>query len=151
MSSYSPAKGSDANIAASINETMMSTLQPEDVSTLYPREGYGGFDVLKYGGVDQRTIQGHNDWVQQMAPWSTTVRYRGQEIEQQPPSGWLYRFPSAVPIRPDARTLTELGPADYLPYDGSKIYFAHKTIESELPAYKRPLFNTLPFMRYGMS
>ncbi len=140
-STYRPTASTEERVLNSINETIWG-----DKAAAFAESRYHDIDLLKYGGIDERTIQGHNQWIDNSAPWSRRAIFSGQDIEPQPPSGWLFRFPSAIPIREDARTLTEYGPKDYLPYDGSKINYYHTTIETD--GRPKPLIEQLPFMRY---
>ncbi len=140
---YKPATSSDDAVTRAINETVWG-----DHGMSESEKAYYSVDVLKYGGIDDRTIQGHNEWIENMAPWSRRAIFSGQDIEPQPPSGWLFRFPSAIPVREDARTITEYGPRDYLPYDGHKINYYHTSIATD--AQPPRLVDQLPFMRYDI-
>ena len=150
---FKPASATEDDINRVLRETMLSDYPQHNTEILYPEDpSYANYsvDILKYGGIDKRTVDGHNAWIEQSAPWSRGARFKTGSIEPQPPNGWYYRFPSAVPIRGDARTLTEYGPRDYIPYDGNKIYYAHEKISNQ-PYANRALTQDLPFMRYGIS
>lgn len=153
MDTFKPASATDDSINSILRETMLDDHPQHQMDNLYPTDtSYGLYsvDILKYGGIDSRTIEGHKAWIEQSAPWSNGARFKTGSIEPQPPGGWYYRFPSAVPIRGDARTLTEYGPRDFIPYDGSKIYYSHEKISNQ-PYANRALTQDLPFMRYGIS
>ncbi len=149
---FTPAASTDTNMSNAITELHAGGMScsSHNFSQSFPYDhGDDSNDAIGWAeaiGIDAKSKYSHNEWVTNMSPWSGgSGRHRVEKLEVQPPSGWYYKFPSAVNVSYDRPSIPEYGPEDFLPYDDNKFY-NHEKIDRKKA---HPEF-CLPFSKYGI-
>jgi hypothetical protein len=140
-----PPRATELTIARALAQIYAGGSAEDNDFSLGIPKSHSGLVVADQLGIDAKTRASHAKWSTENSPWSGGSRTLGDKIEIQPPNGWYYRFPDAVPINAQSERLNEYGPDDYLPYGDSQ-FNPYKRLEN--PQMYRD--RSLPFSRFGL-